>query len=105
MLFPNRGDLSPATKCQQLNILPLEQMFKYNVCTLVYKIASGYCPEYLQNILQVSNANNRQNLYRLPLPRIDLYKSSFAFFAANSLSPEHKTHSSCSSFKFNVKRH
>lgn len=101
LILPDQS-LSTAEKMKKLKILPLNKQFEFNKCVLMYKVHIGQAPPYLGDILQQAPARYGSNNYRLPLPRIDLYKTSFAFAGSsvwNCLPAEMKTCPSLHSFK------
>ena len=71
----------------------------------MHKIFNGQAPNYLLEIFQGQNRNrssSRNNTLILPLPRIDLCKTSLAFSGSklwNLLSQDIKSTSSQNSFK------
>ena len=95
-------------KFRELDVLTLQQQFIYNVSLLVFKVLQGRAPPYLSNLLMRSSTQHASLKLLLPLPRIDLYKSSFSFYGSkiwNSL-PSHITNStSVKSFKTKLRDH
>ena len=93
---------------QELNLLTLQQQFRYNVSLLIFKVLHGCAPPYLNDLLMRSSTQHTSIKLLLPLPRIDLYKSSFSFYGPktwNSL-PAHVTNSiSVKSFKAKLREH
>ena len=61
-----------------LDILPLKSKLKYNKAVFVFKIMSGFAPPSLQNRF-VTNCSHHTRRILVPLPRIDLYKSSLTY--------------------------
>jgi hypothetical protein len=85
--------LTTDEKQKQLGILPLEKQFIYNTAMLMYKLRDNKAPIYLNNLLTPASERYGSEKYILPLPRVDIYKTSFAFTgpsAWNSL-PLHLT--------------
>ena len=103
--------ISTAEKMQNLNILGLHEQLIYNKCILLHKIFNGNAPEYLTTPFEMQAANQRQsrnNIVALPLPRIDLYKSSLLFSGIslwNLLPQQLKSISSMTRFKSNLRQH
>jgi hypothetical protein len=85
--------LTTDEKQKQLGILPLEKQFIYNTAMLMYKLRDNKAPIYLNNLVTPASERYGSEKYILPLPRVDMYKTSFAFTgpsAWNSL-PLHLT--------------
>ena len=69
-------------KMTDLSILKLSDRFNFNKCVFMYKILNNMVPEYLTNHFQSQNIQSRTSRNRtiqLPLPRIDLFKTSLSF--------------------------
>lgn len=102
------SSLTTKEKYAQLNILPLQQQFILNASVFMFKVYSRNAPSYIQDLFKHPPGRTRLLNYTLPLPRIDLYKSSFAYWGSqvwNSLPASCKKCQTVSSFKFNVRRH
>ena len=100
--------LSTDLKMRQLGLLQLKQQFDLNTAVLVFKTRINKAPSYLNEFLQYPPARYESNKYIIPRPRIDMYKSSFAFCGSlvwNSLPPNIKTIKSISTFKRNLRGH
>jgi succinate dehydrogenase flavin-adding protein (antitoxin of CptAB toxin-antitoxin module) len=82
-LLSNDSQLTTTEKCLKNHLLPLRQHLIYNGCMVMYKIYFEKSPSYLDILFQKARQGNRSYLYRLPLPRIDLFKSSLAFWGAS----------------------
>ena len=85
-----------------LNILPLQKQLQVNKTTLIQRIYHDLTPDYLKNsIKKPPDRYNSKNLI-LPLPRIDLFKTSLSFSGSyfwNLLPPDLKDIKSTKSFK------
>ena len=66
----------------KLHLLPLRQQLTFNGCVTMHKLHLAELPHYLTIFFQKGHDRNRSCLYRLPLPRIDLFKNSLAFWGA-----------------------
>ena len=77
----------------KLNILNIHQQLSFNKCVFVHKIVFGKAPPYLSsvfNLVNLRSGTSRNKNLPLPLPRLDLFKSSLSFAGAvlwNSLPP------------------
>jgi hypothetical protein len=97
--------LSTQEKYNTLNILTLHKQFQYNASVLMYKVFTEDAPKYLTDLFTKSKKCQRLPNFKLPLPRIDLYKSSFAFWGAsiwNSLPLGSRLTCTLSSFKSSI---
>ncbi len=61
-----------------LQILPLKWKLKYNKAVFMFKILSGSAPPALVNSFSRNETRHKHKLV-IPLPRIDLFKSSLAY--------------------------
>ena len=61
-----------------LDILPFKLKLKYNKAVFMFKILSGGAPPSLINKFR-SNKNRHIHKLMLPLPRIDIFKSSLTY--------------------------
>jgi hypothetical protein len=100
--------LSTEEKLRFANILPMDKQFDFNTAVMVFKARQGLAPAYLKNLL--TNGSNRSSSgnYLLPQTRIDLYKSSFAFYGAkvwNSLPAKAKGCRTLTSFKTSIRKY
>ena len=89
-------------KFTELNILTLHKQFTYHVALLIFKILHSHAPFYLNDLLTKSHNQGRSIKLLLPLPRIDLFKTSLAFCGSkvwNSLPPYITNCNSINSFK------
>ena len=74
---------------KKLNWIPLPLRFKYRTATLMFKVVNNSAPNYLMKLFKpvkhiqkrASRSTNLNNFY-LPFPRIECFKSSFAYKAA-----------------------
>ena len=83
-------------------MLSLRDQFFFNTATLMFKVTTGNSPSYLQDLLNYAPNRYNSTKLSLPLPRIDLFKSSFAFRGPsvwNSLSVDVKQKTTIVSFK------
>ena len=89
-------------KFKLLNILPLNSQLQVNKTTLIQRIYHDLTPDYLNNFIKKPpDRYNSKNLI-LPLPRIDLFKTSLAFSGSyfwNLLPPDLKDIKSTKTFK------
>ena len=77
-------DIETDEKIRIANLLPFKQQLQYNKCTFLYKIINRKGPKGLKKLFKVPKKDSRTGNFRLPLPRIGLYKSSFAFSGAST---------------------
>ena len=106
LILPDQS-LSTTEKLNKLNILPLDQQLNFNRCITMFKIHSGKAPTYLSDFLHRATARYVSTNYVLPRPRIDQFKTSFAFSGSsswNTLPPKLKTFSSLCNFKINLRK-
>ena len=68
-----------ASDYKTLDILPLKNRLKYNKGLLMYKIMSGNAPPNLTSSFSISSYSHYANKINLPIPRIDLFKSSLKY--------------------------
>ena len=91
---------------KKVQILPLKKQLLYNKNVLVYRTLFRKTPSYLRHLITCSERSPGLNhRLRLPKPRIDLYKTSFAFsgsFSWNELPTSVKASRSLPSFKKSV---
>ena len=95
-------------KLKRLKLLPLEKHLEYNKLILMQKIYYGKTPSYLTNLIKKSVVRNDSNNLVLPIPRIDLCKTSLAFSGTqlwNNLPVKLKKLTSSYSFKERVHEH
>ena len=84
-----------------LDILPLKLKLTYNKGILMKRILSGFAPPALTAKFPLNNARHSHKIM-VPLPRIDLFKSSLLYsggFLWNNLPPSVKNQSSTEVFK------
>ena len=85
-----------------LKILPLEKQFALNKTILLHKMYHNKTPSYLNNLIQKPPERYKSRNLILPLPRIDLFKTSLSFSGTqlwNKLPQDLKNISSPTSFK------
>ena len=107
ILLPD-SSIETVKKYQLLNILTLKNQFIFNLGVLMYKITNNVAPVYLSNLFCAPAFQGRYYLFNLPLPRIDLFKSSLIFWGAkewNSFPDVCKVSSSLRAFKSNLYKH
>lgn len=95
-------------KFQELGLMTLQQQFTYNVALLIFKVLQGSAPPYLANLLTKSSTEHNSVKLLLPLPRIDLYKTSLSFYGSkvwNSLPSHIASSKSVKSFKVKLRNH
>ena len=100
-LVPNKG-LSTDEKLANLKILPLSKQLMYNKAIVVHKILYDKAPSYLTPLLQKASTRYGSTNLILPLPRIDICKSSLAYSGSlfwNTLPDEIKNIPSVSKFQ------
>ena len=61
-----------------LSILPLKERLKHNKGVLIHKIMSGKVPPSLRAKFSL-NQSRHFGKFNIPLPRIDLFKSSLVY--------------------------
>ena len=78
-------DLSADQILDQLKMLPLKKHFLYNKAIFVCKSLKGKLPQYLTQFLLKQNPHYsaRRNHLSVPLPNLDLYKTSISFSGPN----------------------
>ena len=79
----------------------------HNAAVLMFKVHSGMAPPYVRYLVNRAPVLYVWNNYVLPLTRINLYKTSFAFFWAISLelsSSENENVESVCGFKINLRK-
>ena len=107
-LLCTQSNLSTSERYDKLNILPLNKQFILNTAILMFKITNDDTPPYLNRFFQKPNSQQRLLNYKLPLPRIDLFKTSLAFWGSsvwNSLPLVCKSSIRMSNFKTTLKKH
>ena len=106
LILPGQS-LSTTEQLNKLNILPLDKKLKFNRCVTMFKIHTGKAPTYLSDFLHRATARYVSTNYVLPRPRIDQFKTSFAFSGSsawNTLLPRLKIFSSLCNFKINLRK-
>ena len=99
------GPIPTCEKFKRLKILPLNDQLLFNKAVLMFNILHKNAPQYLQVFLTNERPNprsTRNHVLLVPLPRIDLYKSSLSFsgaFTWNNLPSELKLSTSSNAFK------
>ena len=78
LLLPN-PNISTDDKFKQLNILPLDKQLFFNKAVITHKIYNDQAPPYLSPLLKKAPQRYGSTKLILPLPRIDLYKSSLSY--------------------------
>jgi hypothetical protein len=100
--------LTTEEKQQELGILPLDKQFLYNTAILMQKVRLNKTPTYLNDLVTPSSDRYGSDKYILPLPRVDLYKTSFSFSGPsiwNSLPPHATRCSNMNSFKIQIRKY
>ena len=90
-----------------LDILPLKQKLEYNKMILMHRVVTGNAPPVIIEQFSLNTIRQSKRLV-VPLPRIDLFKTSFMYSAANcwnNLPISLKTISSYHGFKTSLKKH
>ena len=110
VLSPGPKNLSD--KLKELDMLPLRQHLNVNKCIFVHKILNSSAPSYLTSLfhpyIQKHTHNTRNSSARLPLPRLDLNKSSVIFSGLllwNSLPSAFRTITRTVPFKNIIAKH
>ena len=106
-IIPNKG-ISTDAKFVSLNILPLSKHLMYNKAIVVHKIIHDKAPPYLTPLLKKASTRYGSTNLILPLPRIDICKSSLAYSGSliwNTLPDDIKNINSISKFKKHLRRH
>ena len=84
VILPDQS-LSTTEKLNKLNILPLHKQLKCRECITMFKIHTGKALPYLSDFLHRAPAPAvYANNYVLPRPRIDRFKTSFAFSGSST---------------------
>ena len=78
LLLPN-PNISTDDKFKQLGILPLDKQLFFNKAVITHKIYNDQAPPYLSPLLKKAPQRYGSTKLILPLPRIDLYKSSLSY--------------------------
>ena len=92
---------------KQADILPFDLKLEYNKVLMMHNVIFGIAPSYLCNSFSI-NENRHSHKLAVPLPRIDLYKSSFRYSGSvcwNILPESLKTIQSYILFKVQVKKY
>ena len=97
-------DISTDQKLQHIGMLPLKTHLLYNKCIFMYKFWNNRLPKYLSPFFQRSGSwyGLTHKLFLLPLPRIEMFKSSLSFSGSsawNQLSITLKSYHTLSKFK------
>ena len=71
------SSLSPSDY-KKTNILPLKWKLQYNKAVFMFKIMSNLAPPSLKNAFELKPVRDKWKI-RIPLPRIDLFKSSLIY--------------------------
>ena len=71
--------LNTDEKFKALNILPLEKQLFFNKAVITHKIYHDEAPPYLSPLLKKAPKRYGSCKLILPLPRIDLFKSSLSY--------------------------
>ena len=90
-----------------VDTLPLKFKLKYNKAVFMFKILSGCAPSILTNNFIVNDHRHTHKLI-LPLPRVDIFKSSLSYsggFLWNSISTTLNVHTSLNVFKHTYHKH
>ena len=77
-LLPN-PNISTDDKFKELNILPLDKQLFFNKAVITHKIYNDQAPPYLSPLLKKAPQRYGSTKLILPLPRIDLFKSSLSY--------------------------
>ena len=88
-----------------LQILPLQLKFSYNKGILMHKIMSNLAPPTLTNTFQITSRHDSQKV-NIPLPRIDLFKTSLVYSGGslwNSFPNNLKSKSNSEAFRIHLK--
>ena len=102
--------LTTEQKLRKLQILPLNKHLMFNKGIMMHKVCNQSVPGYLRCLFskaQTKYQNSRHNL-ALPLPRIDIYKTSLSFSGPslwNALPPSVKNVARLNSFRTNLFKH
>ena len=90
-----------------LDILPLKLRLEYNKLILMHRVVTGNAPPVIIEQFSLNTIRQSKRLV-VPLPRIDLFKSSFMYSAANcwnNLPIPLKTINGHQGFKTSLKKH
>ena len=79
LLKPNSLTTSDYTST---DILPLKLRLEYNKAVMMHRVMTGKAPPNIRKDFPLNVVNHSKRLV-LPLPRIDLFKSSFKYSGAN----------------------
>ena len=89
------------------DILPLKLRLEYNKAVMMHRVMTDNAPPNITKKFSLSTVNRSKRLV-LPLPRVDLFKSSFKYSGANCwnyLPAFLKSINSHRSFKILLKKH
>ena len=102
--------LTTDQKLKKLQILPLDQHLLFNKGVVMFKVWNKSVPDYLSVLFKRQETRyptSRLN-FNIPLPRIDIYKTSLSFSGPsfwNTLPSSIKSVGTISSFKANLQKH
>ena len=91
---------------KSLDILPLKQKLEYNKAVLMHKVAKGDAPPSIMKNFPINQSRHVHKI-TVPLPRIDLFKSSFIYSGGtywNNLPLHLKEMKNQNSFKYHLKK-
>jgi hypothetical protein len=107
-IISDKPSLSTQDKLKDLQILPLNRQFDFNIAILMFKVKNSLAPNYLNVLLHEPTDRYGSVRYISPITRINLYKSSFSFSGPhvwNNLPNTFKNTASLQTFKSLLKRH
>ena len=90
-----------------VDVLPLKLRLQFNKAITMQKVMTGSAPPLISKLFQVDTIRQSKRLV-VPLPRIDLFKSSLMFSGAdcwNNLPSSLKSITSHKGFKTSLKKH
>ena len=96
-----------ATDYKSIDILPLSLRFEYNKAVIMHKVVTGYSPPTILNSFKINEKRHKHKIV-LPLPRIDLFKSSLSYSGGlywNNLPDFLKNINDIKNFKVQLKKY
>ena len=110
-LLSSEPQLSTDQKLKRLKMLPLSRQLQFNKGVFMYNVHKQSSPHYIKELFTLEQSSSRTRsgpVFKVPRPRIDLYKTSLLFSGSslwNSLPIKVRGACSLSSFKDSLFRY